>query len=200
MFWHRCGKREHRRGWNFFLSPAEGEIFSPPCVCTQNGPVFVQNSNVGEGHENKTSDPLTRPPSRLLAAGPSICDPSLEGGRGGPEAAMREAFRGSHPEDTGLEARTASRPPPPACDGLRTSGCWPIHLSPATRGGGLAGGGGQTRTKKCKEEVPLPPPSSQPPPLPPSSPLQVTCKTFSSVPMFCAFLMGMVRVWVSCSH
>ena len=85
-------------------------LFSPPCVCTQNAQIFVQNSNVGEGHENKTSDPLTRPPSRLLAAGPSICHPSLEGGRGGPEAAMREAFRGSHPEDTGLEALTASRP------------------------------------------------------------------------------------------
>ena len=56
VFWHRCG--------------------ACPCVYTPNAQSFVENSNVREKHQ-KNFDPLTRPPSRPLAAGPSIWHLSL---------------------------------------------------------------------------------------------------------------------------
>ena len=37
-----------------FFSPAEGgTVFLYPCVDTQNAQIFVENSNVGDKHENK---------------------------------------------------------------------------------------------------------------------------------------------------
>ena len=67
-----------------FLGLPKGEFFSTPCVYAQSAQTFVENSNVGEQHE-KTFDPLTPPPSRPLAAGPSIChlSPVTRGGGGG---------------------------------------------------------------------------------------------------------------------
>ena len=70
---------------NFFFGPAEGgNRFLTPCVYTQNVQIFVENSNTRGKHE-KNFDPLTRPPSRPLAAGPAICPLSLvnRGGGGG---------------------------------------------------------------------------------------------------------------------
>ena len=61
------------------LASQKGKLFFYPRVCTENAEVFVENSNVGDKHENN-SVPLTRPPSRPLAAGPSIRHLSLKGG------------------------------------------------------------------------------------------------------------------------
>ena len=54
-----------------------------PCVFTQNAPIFVQNSNVGEKHEKKL-DPLTQPVGPWLLAHPSVtCHPITQVGPGG---------------------------------------------------------------------------------------------------------------------
>ena len=60
------------------LKPAEGgqKLFYPMCLpskCSH----FVENSSVGEKHH---FDPLARPPSRPVAAGPSIFHLSLRVG------------------------------------------------------------------------------------------------------------------------
>ena len=65
-----------------FVWPAEGGNFFTPCIYTQNAQIFVEVSNVGEKHEKKFN-PLIRPPSQPLTAGPFICHLSLEGGGGG---------------------------------------------------------------------------------------------------------------------
>ena len=75
IFWHRCGTTGRRRRRKFCFGLLKGKIFFPtPYVCTQNARIFVENSNMGEKLENffRAPDP-TRPPSRPLAAGPSIC-------------------------------------------------------------------------------------------------------------------------------
>ena len=67
-------------GAGIFFWLAEGEQnFFTPCVYTPNVQIFVENSNMGENLE-KEFDPVTRPPSRPLAAGPSICHLSRGGG------------------------------------------------------------------------------------------------------------------------
>ena len=79
------GEGDNGFGADLFLAWRRGKLFfSIPCVCTQNAQIFAENSNVGEKHEKKF-DPLTRPPSRPLAARPSICQlsPVIRGGGGG---------------------------------------------------------------------------------------------------------------------
>ena len=84
IFWHRCGKMGRRkRRKNFGLPKGENKSFYPTCLYTESQ-IFVENSNAGEKHE-KNFDLLTRPPSRPVAAGPSICQlsPVARGGAGG---------------------------------------------------------------------------------------------------------------------
>ena len=57
------------------LACERGKLFLYPCVYTQNAQIFMENSNMDE--KQKKFDPLTRPPSQPLAAGPSICYLSL---------------------------------------------------------------------------------------------------------------------------
>ena len=66
-------------------APKAPEVFFlglPHVSILQNAQISVEGSNLGEKHETNP-DPLTRPPGRPLAAGPSICHLSLEGGGGG---------------------------------------------------------------------------------------------------------------------
>ena len=66
---------------DFFFRLPKGEIFFPTHVSRLK--VLMENSNMGEKHETNLYS-LTRPPSRPLAAGPSICHLSLVAwGRGG---------------------------------------------------------------------------------------------------------------------
>ena len=106
----------------FCLPKGEKPFFSTPCVCTQNDRIFVENSNMCEKQE-KNFDPLTRPPSQPLAAGPSICHLSLitRGGGGthgqrveeqGTWAAQKHSEAGyGRPVDRGVwTAKTVKRP------------------------------------------------------------------------------------------
>ena len=61
------------KGAGFFFSGLPtGENLFTPCVYTQDAGIFVESPNVREKHD-KNFDLLTRPPSRPLAAGPSLC-------------------------------------------------------------------------------------------------------------------------------
>ena len=51
------------------------QFFHPMCLCSRCQNFFVENSKIGD-KQGRHFDPLTRPPSRPLAAGPSIFHPS----------------------------------------------------------------------------------------------------------------------------